>query len=105
MDSVLSSCQVSTLSRALRSTVRSGESQRFFASCWVMVEAPRGARRSSSACVTASRIALGAKPLWWKKSVSSATTTARLRWIEIAEEETQRHSTRGVRPASRSRAL
>ena len=81
--SVRSSCHVSTASFALRSGLREGDSHRFFASCCVMVDAPRGISWCSIARSTAWRHSVGSKPLWLKKRMSSATSTARLRCEEI----------------------
>ena len=52
----------------------------------------------------ASRISLVAKPLWVKKLVSSATTTARLSDVAMRLYGTHVHCTRTGRPAWRSTA-
>ncbi len=83
-ESARSSCQVRSASFPLRSGLRDGESQRFLASCWVMVDAPRGSSRSRSASSRAFCISASAKPWWEKKPMSSATSTARLSAGEIA---------------------
>ena len=79
-----SSCQVSRASRAFRSGLRERESQRFLASCWVIVEAPRGSSPSRRASSSAFCISSSAKPWCEKKLTSSDTMTARLRAGEIA---------------------
>ena len=82
--SVRSSCQARIASRAFRRGLRDGDSHRFFASCWVMVEAPRGSSWRSTARSSASSTSARSTPPWAKKRMSSATTTARFRWIEMA---------------------
>ena len=76
MPSVRSSCQVRIASRILRNGSREGDSHRFLASCWLMVEAPRGSSPSSIACVSAFRISPLSNPRCEKKLMSSATSTA-----------------------------
>jgi len=56
-----------------------------------MVEAPRGASRCSKAFRSAAFISAVENPWWLKNSMSSAATTARLRWGEMASHETQPH--------------
>src|SRR2546425_5226346 len=68
-----SSCHVNTASFSLRTGLREGDSQRFFASCWVIVEAPRGSSTSSRACITACLISPVSNPWCEKKLTSSAT--------------------------------
>ena len=92
-----------TASFALRTGLREGDSHRFFASCWVMVEAPRGSPNSFTALSMASRISAVAKPRWLKKLASSATTTARLSDGAMRPYGTHVHCTRPGRPACRSR--
>ncbi len=84
---------MSSASLTLRSGLRDGESQRFLASCWVIVEAPRGTVFSSSAFSSAARSSRREKPSWEKNSMSSATTTACFRLRERREPGTQRQET------------
>jgi hypothetical protein len=80
---VCSSIQVMIASWPLRSQERSPERNRFFATCWLMVEAPATTFPSRRFLANASWIASQSKPSWSRNFASSATTTARLRWIEI----------------------
>ena len=98
---VRSSCQARIASRTFRSGFREGESHRFFASCCVMVEAPRGIAFRSTACSSASSTSSRSTPWCAKNRMSSATTTARLTWTEMAAYGTQIHWTRPSRPAAR----
>ena len=68
-----SALPVAIASSTLRQGLRDGDSHRFLASCWVIVEAPRSALPSSTAPRTASLISSTAKPRWSKKPMSSAT--------------------------------
>ena len=64
LDSVRSSIQVMTASWPLRSHERSPERNRFFASCWLMVEAPATTLPRCSFFAIAFWIASQSKPSW-----------------------------------------
>jgi len=104
-DSSFSSCFVRIASRSLRVRLRLGESHRFFATCCVMVDAPRGASRSRIAFFRASFISCEENPSWKKNSLSSLATTARFRFGEIRAYGTGNHATLSLLPASRCDAL
>lgn len=113
-----SSATVSTSSWPLRSSVRSPDSSRFFASCCVIVEPPRrractgagaglpraaarAARLAASSSARALRwrarsIASHSTPSWLMKSESSLASTARLRlsWICAYGNHCWRHCAR-----------
>ncbi|HET8531068.1 MAG TPA: hypothetical protein VFO08_07970 [Methylomirabilota bacterium] len=75
---------MSRASLAFRSGLRERESQRFLASCWVIVEAPRGSSWSRRASSSAFCISSRAKPWCEKKLTSSDTSTARFSAGEMA---------------------
>ena len=64
---------------SFRDGFRDGESHRFLASCWVIVEAPRGTLPSVMASRMAVRISCVENPACEKNSRSSAATAARAR--------------------------
>ncbi len=77
--SASSSIQVMSASSPLRSHERSVERNRFFASCWLIVEAPATTRPLSSLRAIAFWIISQSKPSWSRNRTSSAATTARFK--------------------------
>ena len=75
--------QVMIASWPLRSQERSPDRNRFFASCWLMVEAPATTLPRCSFFAIAFWIASQSKPSWSRNFASSAATTARFRCAEI----------------------
>ena len=63
-------------SSSLRESVFSRERKRFFASCIVIVLAPRTKRPALRLATSAERIADWLKPWWWKNAPSSVVSTA-----------------------------
>src|SRR6185436_1147689 len=81
--SVDSSIQVITASWPLRNQDRSPERNRFFASCWLMVEAPETTLPFFSFFSRALEIASQSNPSWPTNFASSAATTARFSCVEM----------------------
>ena len=103
LSSMCSKSRVSTNSWPLRSKVRSPDNNKFFASCWVMVEPPMTLgglgiaatlALAGAACLAARSWAFSffcqafssasqSTPSWLANVPSSEAITARLRWSEI----------------------
>ena len=60
----------------MRTKLRPGHRNRFFATCWVMVEPPRATSPSSASSIT-SRSASQSMPRWLQNLASSEATTER----------------------------
>ena len=78
---------VNHTSSPLRSQLWPGQRNRFFATCWLIVLAPRR-RRPLRASFTAFSIAAKSNPSWTRNFWSSAAITATAAWREIRDQGT-----------------
>jgi len=90
------------ISFALRSGFLLGERYRLRASCIVIVLPPAAKRPALRLRSYALLIASQSTPSWRQNSSSSAITTARLRFSEIASEATQVQRSSILRPFARA---